>query len=99
MGMDFFTPDTYLRHRKRSFRGGCKHVLCIRLTCVYPPPTANVKKCAVVVCNKDEVNSVTARWKWGEDELPVVDQCRYLGVEISNVLLLRCTHSAINRKG
>ena len=35
---------------------------------------ANVKKCAVVVCNKDKVNLVTFNWKWGEDELPIADQ-------------------------
>ncbi|MEP2874451.1 MAG: reverse transcriptase domain-containing protein [Hyphomicrobiales bacterium] len=45
--------------------------------------TANVKKCAVVVCNEDKVNPVNFSWKWGEDELPIVDQYTYLGVEIS----------------
>ena len=45
--------------------------------------TANVKKCAVVVCNEDKVNPVNLWWKWGEDELPIVDQYTYLGVEIS----------------
>lgn len=45
--------------------------------------TANVKKCAVVVCNEDKENPVTFKWKWGEDELPIVDQYTYLGVEIS----------------
>ena len=45
--------------------------------------TANVKKCAVVVCNEDKVNAVTFKWKWGEDGLPIVDQYTYLGVEIS----------------
>ena len=44
---------------------------------------ANVKKCAVVVCNEDKVNPVNFKWKWGEDELQIVDQCTYLGVEIS----------------
>ena len=36
--------------------------------------TANVKKCAVVACNEDKVNPVKFSWKWGEDELPIVDQ-------------------------
>ena len=45
--------------------------------------TANVKKCAVVVCNEDKESPVTCKWKWGEDELPIVDQYTYLGVEIS----------------
>ena len=43
----------------------------------------NVKKCAVVVCNEDEVNPANSKWRWGEDELPIVGQCTYLGVEIS----------------
>ena len=42
-----------------------------------------VKKCAVVVRNEDKVNPVTFKWKLGEDDLPVVDQYTYLGVEIS----------------
>ena len=45
--------------------------------------TANVKKCAVVVCNADDVNPVNFKWKWGEDEFPIVDQYTYLGLEIS----------------
>ena len=45
--------------------------------------TANVKKCAVVVCNEDKENPITFKWKWGKDELPIVDQYTYLGVEIS----------------
>ena len=45
--------------------------------------TANVKKCAVVVCNEDKENPVTFKWKWGEVELPIVDQYTCLGVEIS----------------
>ena len=45
--------------------------------------TANVKTCAVVVCNEDNVIRVNFKWKWGEDELPIVDQYTYLCVEIS----------------
>ena len=30
--------------------------------------TANVKKCAVLVCNEDKVNPETLSWKWGEGE-------------------------------
>ena len=45
--------------------------------------TANAKLWAVVVCNEDEVNPVNFKWKWGEDELPIVDQYTYLDVEIS----------------
>ena len=45
--------------------------------------TANVKKCAVVVCIEDKVNPAKFKRKWGEDELPIVDQFTYLGVELS----------------
>ena len=45
--------------------------------------TAKVKKCAVVVCNEDWVNPVNFKWKWGEDEPPIVDRYAYIGVEIS----------------
>ena len=45
--------------------------------------TANVKKCAAVICNEDKANPVNFQWKWGEDELPTVGQYTYLGVEIS----------------
>ena len=44
---------------------------------------AIVKKCAVVVCNEDNVNPVTHEWKRGEGDLPIVHQYTYLGVEIS----------------
>ena len=44
--------------------------------------TANVKKCAVVVRNEDKVNLINfSCWKWGENELPIVDHVlwrRYL---------------------
>ena len=29
------------------------------------------------------VNPVNFKWNWGQDELPIVDQYAYLGVEIS----------------
>ena len=45
--------------------------------------TANVKKCAVVVCNDDMVNPIHVSWKWGGDELSIADQYAYLRVEIS----------------
>ena len=45
--------------------------------------TANVKKCAGLVCIKEKVNPVTFKWKWGEDELPSADQYPYLGVKVS----------------
>ena len=53
----------------------------------------------VVVCNEDEVNPVTFKWMWGEDELPIADQHTYLGVEISKRMLLGCEHSKSDRKG
>ena len=36
--------------------------------------TANVKKCAAVVCNEDKVNRLNFKWKWGQDSLPIPDQ-------------------------
>ena len=33
--------------------------------------------------HEDRVNPVNFKWKWGKDELPIVDQYTYLGVEIS----------------
>ena len=42
--------------------------------------TANVTKCAVVVCNEDKVTQVIFCWKWGEDEISIVDQHSYRGV-------------------
>ena len=37
----------------------------------------------VVVCNEDKANPIKFSWKWGEEELPIVDHYTYLGVEIS----------------
>ena len=34
--------------------------------------TANVKKCAVVMRNEEKVNPVNFKWRWGGDELPIV---------------------------
>ena len=45
--------------------------------------TANVNKCALVFSNEDKVNPINFSWKWEDDELPIVDQYTYLGVEIS----------------
>ena len=45
--------------------------------------TANVNKCAVLVCNEEKEKPVEFKWKWGGEELPIVDQYTYLGVEIS----------------
>ena len=61
--------------------------------------TANVEKCALrSLCNEDQVNPVNFRWKWGENDLPIVDQYTYLSVDIKG-LLLGCTDSESNRKG
>ena len=60
----------------------------------------NVKKCAVVVCNEDKVNPINFKWKWGEDELPIVDQSVYVPWRRDlKRLLLGCTHSESNTKG
>ena len=44
---------------------------------------ANEKKGEAVVCNEDNVNPTNFEWKWGEDDIPMADQCTCLGVEIS----------------
>ena len=44
--------------------------------------TANVIKSAILVCNKDNKNPVEFKWKWREEELPIVDAYTYHGVEI-----------------
>ena len=44
--------------------------------------TANVKRCAVVVCDEDKVNAVNFKYSW-EDELPIADHYTYLGVDTS----------------
>ena len=65
--------------------------------------TANTKTCAVVVvivvvvCNEDKGDAVNFKWKWREDELPIVDQYTYR--RDLKGLLLGCTHSESNRKG
>ena len=53
--------------------------------------TANVEKSIVVVCSEDKVNPVNFRWKWGEDELPIVEQYTYLGRRDIRRLLLGYT--------
>ena len=49
--------------------------------------TANASKCAVLACHEDKKNPVEFKWKWGEEELPMVDHYTYLGVEISKTVL------------
>ena len=53
----------------------------------------------VVVCNEDKVNLVTFKWKWGEDDLPILDQYTYHGIRDLKGLLLGCTHSESHWKG
>ena len=43
---------------------------------------ATANRARLVVCNEDKVDAVEHKWKWG-DELPIVDQCTCLGVDIS----------------
>ena len=44
--------------------------------------TANINKSAVLVCNEYNKNPVEFKWKWGDEEFPIVDQYTYLGVDI-----------------
>ena len=60
--------------------------------------TANVKKRALVVCNKYKVNPINFRWKWGEDELPIVPQLVPWRRDLKR-LLLGYTYSKSDRKG
>lgn len=36
----------------------------------------------VFVWDRDEKNPVQFKWKWGKEDLPIVDQYTYFGVEI-----------------
>ena len=36
----------------------------------------------MLVCNEDEKKPGEFKWKWGGEELPIVDQYTYRGVEI-----------------
>ena len=58
--------------------------------------TANVNKSAVLVCNEDNKNPVEFKWKWGEEELSIVDQYTNLVVEISNSV--RGMHTSSTKK-
>lgn len=46
--------------------------------------SANVKKCAAMVCNYGKVKEVNFRWKWGDKDLPRIDQYTCVGVEFSD---------------
>ena len=48
------------------------------------------RKCGAVLCDEYKGNPETFKWKWGEDELPIVARYTYLGVEISKTLLFVC---------
>ena len=61
--------------------------------------TPNVQKCALVVCNEDKVNPVTFKWKWGEDELPIVDRYTYFWRGELKIMILGRTHNTSDRKG
>ena len=62
-----------------------------------------MKNCAVVVvvvvCKEDKVNPVNFKWKWGEDELPIVDQYTHLSVDISQVCFWEAHIATVIGKG
>ena len=60
---------------------------------------ANVKKSAVMVCNEDRKEPVEFEWKWGVEDLAVVDQYTYLGVEIANDCSWNAHMSKVAEKG
>ena len=75
-GDDFVRISETPEGLQKKLEKALEHTMKLRVT-------VNVKKCAVVVGNEDKVNPVNFSWKFGEDELPMVDQYTYLGVDIS----------------
>ncbi|CAB1113272.1 unnamed protein product [Ectocarpus sp. CCAP 1310/34] len=61
--------------------------------------SANVKKSAAMVCNEDREGAVEYRWKCGIEEIAVVDQCTYLGVEIAKDCSWNAQMSKVAEKG
>ncbi|CAB1117831.1 unnamed protein product [Ectocarpus sp. CCAP 1310/34] len=61
--------------------------------------SANVKKSAVMVCNDNKEEPVEHRWKWGIEEIAVVDQYTYLGVEIAKDCSWNAHMSKVAEKG
>ena len=51
-------------------------------TRVHQEMESDSERVRVVVCNEDKANPVTFNWRWGEDDLPIVVQYTYLGVEM-----------------
>ncbi|CAB1096931.1 unnamed protein product [Ectocarpus sp. CCAP 1310/34] len=60
---------------------------------------ANVKKSAVMICNENKEEPVEHRWKWGIEEIAVVDQYTYLGVEIAKDCSWNAHMSKVAEKG
>ena len=56
--------------------------------------TTNVKK-----CDEEKESPVIFSWKWGEEELPIVDQYTYLGVKNDHHPDLGIHTNKVNRKG
>ena len=61
--------------------------------------SANVQKGAVMVCNENKEEPVEHRWKWGIEEIAVVDQYTYLGVEIPKDCSWNAHMSKVAEKG
>ncbi|CAB1105071.1 unnamed protein product [Ectocarpus sp. CCAP 1310/34] len=53
----------------------------------------------VMVCNKSKEEPVEHRWKWGMEEIAVVDQYTYLGVEIAKDCSWNAHMSKVAEKG
>ncbi|CAB1112777.1 unnamed protein product [Ectocarpus sp. CCAP 1310/34] len=54
---------------------------------------------AVMVCNENKEEPVEHRWKWGIEEIAVVDQYTYLGVEIAKDCSWNAHMSKVAEKG
>ncbi|CAB1121545.1 unnamed protein product [Ectocarpus sp. CCAP 1310/34] len=61
--------------------------------------SANVQKSAVMLCNENKEEPVEHRWKWGIEEIAVVDQYTYLGVEIAKDCSWNAHMSKVAEKG
>ncbi|CAB1102789.1 unnamed protein product [Ectocarpus sp. CCAP 1310/34] len=52
-----------------------------------------------MVCNENKEEPVEHRWKWGIEEIAVVDQYTYLGVEIAKDCSWNAHMSKVAEKG
>ncbi|CAB1115185.1 unnamed protein product [Ectocarpus sp. CCAP 1310/34] len=61
--------------------------------------SANVTTSAIMVCNGNKEEPVEHRWKWGIEEIAIVDQYIYLGVDIAKHCSWNAHMSKVAEKG